>query len=138
MPLYRDGAAPEDALPEITAELARELPLSILLLGMGDDAHTASLFPQSPALAQSDRWVVLNEGPTVVPPPRLTMTYPLLNGAAKVAILVTGAGKGPTIARVDEHLRTNGPDPQRFPITGIDPEDGELTWYLDAAVAYGG
>lgn len=134
-------ATEPDAAEQYEAALRTQLgddgALDFVLLGMGDDGHTASLFPQSPALAQTERWVVPNEGPTVIPPPRLTMTYPLLNGAAEVAILVTGANKWPAIRRVDEQLRKNGPDPQHLPVTGIEPEDGELTWYLDAAAAGG-
>jgi 6-phosphogluconolactonase/glucosamine-6-phosphate isomerase/deaminase len=104
---------------------------------MGDDGHTASLFPHSPALEVTDRWVAVNAGPHVTPPDRLTMTFPLLNAARELAILVTGAKKASTIERVRRQLADHGPDPQSLPITGIDPapHSGELTWFLDPPAA---
>jgi 6-phosphogluconolactonase len=101
--------------------------LDFVLLGMGGDGHTASLFPGSPALSERQRLVVINAGPTVTPPDRVTMTYPLLNGARFIATLVTGAGKREALARVaagDEQPRT-------LPIAGIRPVGGALRWYLD-------
>ncbi len=107
--------------------------LDFVVLGMGDDAHTASLFPGSPALSVYDKWVVNNIGPQVTPPPRITMTYPLLNAARHVAVLATGSKKAPTLRRVEKQLSDHGPDSRELPITGIKPTDGTLTWYLDAA-----
>ena len=109
--------------------------LDFVLLGMGDDGHTASLFPESPALRERSRWIVINGGPSVTPPPRVTMTYPLINAARDVAVLVTGAKKTATLRRVDEQFRAAGPGPATLPITGIDPANGELTWYLDPDAA---
>ncbi|MAE67277.1 MAG: 6-phosphogluconolactonase [Phycisphaeraceae bacterium] len=111
--------------------------LDFVLLGMGADGHTASLFPGSAALQESKRWIAVNEGPTVVPPTRLTMTYPLLNAARNVAVLVTGAGKASTLLEVDAHLRSGNPDPAPLPITGVDPtaRGGEMTWFLDEDAA---
>ncbi len=117
--------------------------LDFVVLGMGDDAHTASLFPHSPALAENKKLVAVNAGEHVTPPDRVTMTYPLLNAARRLAVLVTGAKKAATIQRVEEQLRATGPDPESLPITGIqpqaanpnDPAAGTLTWYLDALAA---
>jgi 6-phosphogluconolactonase/glucosamine-6-phosphate isomerase/deaminase len=106
-----------------------------VLLGMGDDAHTASLFPGSPAIDERERLIVANDGPNVTPPPRITMTYPLINAARHVAVLVAGARKNATLRRVSDHLHEHGPDPLKLPITGVQPVDGTLTWYLDAAAA---
>ncbi len=108
--------------------------LDFILLGMGDDAHTASLFPHSPALKITDQLIAINAGPTVTPPGRVTMTYPLLNAARNLAVLVTGAKKTATLRRVSEQLKT-GPDLDNLPITGIGPINGDLTWYLDAEAA---
>jgi 6-phosphogluconolactonase len=113
------GAASPDAAPE----------LDFVLLGMGGDAHTASLFPGSPVIGVRDRLVAVNDGPGVTPPARVTMTYPLLNAAREVAVLVTGANKAAALRRVAEQCRRHGPDPDAMPITGIDA-DG-LTWYVD-------
>ncbi len=117
-----------------------EVPcIDFILLGMGGDAHTASLFPQSPALEITDRWVAENDGERVVPPPRLTMTYPLINHAKEVVVLLTGMGKHATLKQIERRLAEAGPDIAELPITGIDPapQGGELTWYLDQGAAIG-
>lgn len=122
--------------PGATLETGVTIPqLDWVLLGMGDDAHTASLFPQSPALKEKTRWIANNDGPKVTPPARVTMTYPLLNAARELVVLCIGAKKFPTLKRVSEQLRKHGPDIEHFPITGIKPTHGRLTWYLDAAAA---
>lgn len=103
--------------------------LDFALLGMGADAHTASLFPFSPALDAGERLVVINSGPRVTPPDRVTMTAHLLNATRFVAVLVTGGGKRETIARIAGGQAT----PIDAPILAIRPHGGELRWYLDAA-----
>jgi len=140
----------DDEAPSVyEAELSKafdglELPgvpqIDFILLGMGGDAHTASLFPQSPAQAVSDRWIAGNDGERVVPPARLTMTYPLINAGREVVVLLTGKGKYETLKRIESQLEASGPDIGELPITGIDPAShggGTLTWYLDQAAAQG-
>ncbi len=104
--------------------------LDYVLLGMGADAHTASLFPNSPALTSSGRLIAINSGPTVTPPDRVTMTFDLLNASRFIAVMVTGEKKRDTIAKL---AALKHPDPAALPITGIQPLGGELRWYLDAA-----
>ncbi|MEM1097613.1 MAG: 6-phosphogluconolactonase [Planctomycetota bacterium] len=106
--------------------------LDFVLLGMGGDCHTASLFPESPAL-KSDRWISENDGDKVVPPPRLTMTYPLLNAARKLAVLVVGKGKYAALGRVHDLHEAEHVDAANVPISGIEPTHGTLTWYGDHA-----
>lgn len=103
--------------------------LDFVILGMGPDGHTASLFPHTAALNEETRWVVDNDGPSVVPPPRVTMTYPLLNNARSIAFYVLGEGKAETIRRVS----TGTEGFETFPCKGIRPLNGELVWYLDRA-----
>jgi 6-phosphogluconolactonase len=105
--------------------------LDFVLLGMGDDAHTASLFPGSRAVAEQTRWVVNNDGPGVVPPDRVTMTYRLINGARHIGVLCVGAKKLPTLQKIDGQMKAGGPNPAHMPITGIRPSRGRLVWYLD-------
>ena len=105
--------------------------LDFVLLGMGDDGHTASLFPHSPALDVLDRFACFNRGPAVTPPDRVTMTYPLLNSARFIAALVVGRKKAEMIHRIAEGLG----DAREIPIRGIEPIGGELRWYLDSASA---
>ena len=103
----------------------------LVLLGMGADGHTASLFPHTKALSVDDAWVTANDVPQLETR-RMTLTLPVLNRAAMVMILVTGADKAAVLAEVLE-----GPsDPQRLPVQSVRPAEGELLWLLDeAAVA---
>lgn len=104
--------------------------LDYTLLGMGADGHTASLFPHSPALSSGGRLILINNGPTVTPPDRITMTFDLLNASRFIAVMVTGEKKRDMIAKLATIKTSN---PAELPITGINPLGGELRWYLDAA-----
>ena len=131
-------ALAEDADARYEAELKETLAwrekghdrLDYTLLGMGADGHTASLFPRSPALESGGRLVLINSGPTVTPPDRVTMTFDLLNASRFIAVMVTGEKKREMVARLVATRRT---DIENLPITGIHPIGGELRWYLDAA-----
>lgn len=103
--------------------------LDFVLLGMGADGHTASLFPGNDALGERRRLVRNVLAPDADPPRRVTMTLPLINAARMVAILVTGAAKARAIDRVARGEATV----EQMPITGVHPTQGELKWFLDAA-----
>lgn len=102
----------------------------LILLGMGDDGHTASLFPGTAALAEQRHRCVANHVEKLNAW-RITMTAPFINRAASVMILVSGAGKAERLQEVLE-----GPtDPQRLPVQMVQPELGTLTWMIDVAAA---
>lgn len=111
--------------------------MDFILLGMGDDAHTASLFPNSAGVGVLNRWVIGNDGVGVTPPPRVTLTFPVINAARSVAVLLVGAKKHATLRRVEAQLATGSGDARTMPITAIDPVGGDLTWYMDQAAAAG-
>jgi 6-phosphogluconolactonase len=134
MPVMEDDPA-DRYEQEMRNFLKDEGRLDFVLLGMGDDAHTASLFPGSPATQVEGQWVAQNEGTNVTPPPRLTLTFETLNRAEEVAVLVKGAKKAPAIRRIERQLEEAGPDPLLLPITGVEPLRGELTWFLDPEAA---
>ena len=100
--------------------------LDLLLLGMGADGHTASLFPRSPALAERARRVVAVNRP---PPsqPRLTITPPVIHAAEAVIVLVTGAEKAVTVARALEGAYAPEELPIQIALGG--------TWFIDDAAA---
>lgn len=111
-----DDKSPTPALPEIDC----------VLLGMGDDVHTASLFPQTKALNEKKRWVVANEVPKLECE-RITFTAPLINAARNVAFLICGEGKREALAKLWHAPR----DVQEFPSQLIRPENGQLWFLLD-------
>jgi 6-phosphogluconolactonase len=94
----------------------------LLILGLGEDGHTASLFPGSPALAEAERNVIPATGPKP-PPQRITMTLPLINASRHVLFLVNDAGKQPII---DEILAGSS----SYPAARVRPAEGNLTWLL--------
>jgi 6-phosphogluconolactonase len=104
--------------------------MDMVLLGMGDDGHTASLFPETEALNETKHRSVANFVPKLNTW-RLTLTAPFINTAREVLILVSGASKA---ARLQEVLE-GPPDPRRLPVQLIRPATGGLTWIIDAPAA---
>ena len=105
----------------------------LILLGMGDDGHTASLFPGSEALQEDRRLVAADWAPHPVAR-RITFTLPLINRAAAVAFLVEGAHKSKMVRRVLQ----SGPGEEPLPASLVQPTNGVLHWFLDSAAAGNG
>ncbi len=101
----------------------------LVLLGMGDDGHTASLFPGTRGLAELSHTVIANDGPKLNTQ-RITLTYPVLNNAAEIMVMVSGAGKAEILAQV---LRSG--DSTQFPVLGVHPKPGRLLWLADEGAA---
>lgn len=96
VPLYADAPTPEDRLQDLAEGLAPHLPISVLLLGMGGDMHTASLFPGADRLAEGlapDAPLLLPMRADAAGEPRVTLTAPVLKAARYIHILITGAEK---------------------------------------------
>ena len=102
----------------------------LILLGMGPDGHTASLFPGSAGLQENSRLVIAN-WVEKFKTSRLTFTYPVLNAAACLAFLVSGTDKAPALHEV---LESDAPGEQ-YPAKLVHPTDGKLIWLLDRAAA---
>lgn len=130
-PMPTDAPTPGDAAHHYEQELRTffgKVPrFDLVLLGMGADGHTASLFPSTPALQERKRWVAVGEAP-VEPRVRLTLTLPVLNAARAVHFVVTGADKAEAVRRI---LGENAP----LPAALVSPEEGELVWWLDKDAA---
>ncbi len=130
MPTYMRHADRAAKAYEATlrAFFSERTAFDVMLLGLGADCHTASLFPHTPALHENERWVVPNQGPDI---PRLTLTYPALNASRRVFFLVTGDGKADAVAQV----LTQGKNLEDCPARGVQPDEGEVHWWLDTAAA---
>ena len=102
----------------------------LILLGMGDDGHTASLFPGSAALNETAKWVVATHHPQTGQA-RTTLTLPVINQAARVVFLVTGKTKAAALERVLHDEAAN----DQLPAQQIRPVNGTLKWLVDRSAA---
>lgn len=115
---------------ELRAALGEPPALDLVLLGLGEDGHTASLFPGSPALEERERWVV---APWVerLGKRRITLTLPALEAARQVLFLVTGAGKSAALRRALREPASAEP----VPASRVRPGNGRVLWLADRAAA---
>ncbi|MBC7997700.1 MAG: 6-phosphogluconolactonase [Leptolyngbya sp.] len=106
-----------------------ELPeFDFMLLGLGDDGHTASLFPGTAALNEHDRWFIENKVEKLNTF-RLTTTYPVINNSKHIVFLAGGATKAGVLKEVLE-----GPE-DKYPSQGVKANNGTLYWYVDKEIA---
>lgn len=133
-PMWAAGITPEARAAEYEGFLKKELgaqgQFDLILLGMGDDGHCASLFPGTEVLKEKDKWV---EGYFLKSKDihRITLTAPLINKAREIIFFVFGENKSSALYEVLEGER----NPNQYPSQMIKPENGSLTWLVDEAAA---
>lgn len=119
----------ENNLREFFKPESGKLPrFDLVLLGIGDEGHTASLFPGSTALNEVSRWVVANRVEKLNTD-RITFTFPLINSAGEAMFIVTGPGKAEIVREI---FLT---EDERFPAQRVHPPNGQLLWIVDQAAA---
>ncbi|KAJ7071268.1 hypothetical protein C8F01DRAFT_425386 [Mycena amicta] len=121
----------KELIREFAQKDAARFPVfDLILLGMGPDGHTASLFPAHPLLVEDDRWIAWLDDSPKPPPKRITFTYPVINHALRVVFVASGAGK------VDM-LRTVLDEPEKgLPSSRVKPvSPGQLYWFVDDAAS---
>jgi 6-phosphogluconolactonase len=128
---------PDEAAAQYETELKRffgegsAFPrFDLILLGMGDDGHTASLFPGTNALLEDKRWVIEKYVPAKQMW-RITLTRPVINAAANVSFLVTGSSKAGRLKQVIQ----GDYNQDNLPAQLIQPKYGSLTWFVDQDAA---
>lgn len=134
-PMWEDGKEPEEFANKyeqlLKEHFSQQAPrFDLILLGMGDDGHTASLFPGTAVLHETSRLVQAYylEPQSMY---RITLTAPLINQANKVCFLTFGSNKAPALHEVLEGER----NPEKYPSQLIQPENGELIWLVDESAA---
>jgi 6-phosphogluconolactonase len=130
-----DAAAAADSYEQtlrkfFAAEPGQVPHFDLILLGMGPDGHTASLFPETEGVREKSRLVIAN-WVEKLKASRITFTRPLLNAAREVAFLASGADKAPALKEV---LEGDVPG-ERYPAKLVRPSDGKLIWFVDRAAA---
>jgi 6-phosphogluconolactonase len=118
------------AASDLTSHVSRFTTFDLVLLGLGDNSHTLSLFPGEEVIHEKDRWVrsvFVKE----INMQRITLTAPVVNLSGSIAFLVSGQEKAEAIF----HILSNSYNPDLYPAQVIKPAHGELFWFLDEGAA---
>ncbi|KAG2075262.1 6-phosphogluconolactonase [Suillus decipiens] len=111
-------------------DAARFPVFDLVLLGIGPDGHTCSLFPEHPLLTEEDRWVAYIEDSPKPPPKRITLTFPVLNHALRIAFVAAGEGKADVLSTIIDNPEAG------LPASRVRPSHpGQVYWYVDNAAS---
>lgn len=111
-----------------------DVTFDVILLGVGSDGHTASLFPGAPSLEEASRWTIVEPSPHLDPKvTRISLTMPVIRSSRKAIFLVCGDDKGPILKQVFEDP-ARGTLAARLPSAMVGTSEG-VDWYLDSAAA---
>ncbi|MCO5548020.1 hypothetical protein L7F22_001476 [Adiantum nelumboides] len=103
----------------------------LILLGMGPDGHVASLFPRHPLTHEKEKWIASIKDSPKPPPERITFTFPVINAAANIAMVLTGANKADVLEKAFGEMQDSGV----LPVQMVYPTEGSLVWFLDKPAA---
>ncbi|MGM0737754.1 MAG: 6-phosphogluconolactonase [Bacteroidota bacterium] len=122
----------EFSLGKIFQTESNRIPrFNLILLGVGEDGHTASLFPGHPALNETRRWAVPILNAPKPPPVRITMTLPVINHACNVIFVAAGPAK----ANIVSEVLSSKEEQPKLPVQMVKPSNGQLHWFIDRAAA---
>uniref|UniRef100_A0A7S2W3S3 6-phosphogluconolactonase n=1 Tax=Mucochytrium quahogii TaxID=96639 RepID=A0A7S2W3S3_9STRA len=138
VPLEQSAERYQETLQKVAGVTGTEVPrFDLILLGMGPDGHTCSLFPGHPLLKVTDKFVAPISDSPKPPPQRITLTYPVLDNAANVFFLAAGKSKEDVIPRTAgltaEQVKELGDD--ALPAARVRPTNGKLIWFIDTPAA---